>query len=82
MILHIGIGRETAIGLSSKGWNLILSGRRQEALEETVRLCPGPAPSFVVGNIADEEYVKRLFETVKGVYGILFMSPLGLQSSS
>ena len=82
MVLHIGIGRETAIGLSSKGWNLILSGRRQEALEETVRLCSGPAPSFVVGNIADEEYVKRLFETVKGVYGILFMSPLGLQSSS
>ncbi|KAG8911726.1 hypothetical protein FRC02_006438, partial [Tulasnella sp. 418] len=32
-----GIGRETAIKLSSDGWSVVLSARREAQLEETAK---------------------------------------------
>ena len=40
-----GIGRATAIALSSAGWTCVLSGRRADQLEETERLIAAAAPS-------------------------------------
>ncbi|MCL4210173.1 MAG: SDR family oxidoreductase [Phycisphaeraceae bacterium] len=39
-----GIGRATAIRLASHGWRLALVGRREEALQETIRLAASSAP--------------------------------------
>ncbi|KAJ7929055.1 hypothetical protein B0H13DRAFT_2248124 [Mycena leptocephala] len=49
-----GIGRESAVALSKAGWNVVLTARRADALQETALLY-----------VTDEEFVKKLFsETV------------------
>ena len=40
-----GIGRATAIALSQQGATLILTGRREAALQETAAACSTPATS-------------------------------------
>ena len=66
-----GIGRATAIALSASDWRLVITARRATALEETAKLCSGYLPAIVVGDIADEETVIRVFETAKTAYGKL-----------
>ncbi|KAF9462981.1 hypothetical protein BDZ94DRAFT_1259801 [Collybia nuda] len=57
-----GIGRSTAIALSTAGWNIVLTGRRLDALKETALLTPAPDSHLIVaGDITDEEFVKHLF---------------------
>jgi len=43
-----GVGRATAVGLHRLGWQLVLVGRRREALEETAAACGGPGPQIWV----------------------------------
>lgn len=58
-----GIGRNSAIALSAAGWAVVLSGRRQNELEETAALCKGPGPALaVVGDVTKEADVERLFK--------------------
>ncbi|KAJ7087353.1 hypothetical protein B0H15DRAFT_843669 [Mycena belliarum] len=57
-----GIGRESAIALSKAGWNVVLTGRREEALQETASFCQSPESCLVLaGDVTDEEFVKKLF---------------------
>lgn len=58
----VGIGRQTAVALSVAGWNLVLTARRQDALEETSRRCSLPENCLIVaGDVTDETFVKELF---------------------
>lgn len=41
-----GIGRATAIALSAQGATLVLTGRREGALQETAEACAGPCHIF------------------------------------
>ncbi|KAJ7499487.1 hypothetical protein FB451DRAFT_1205650 [Mycena latifolia] len=61
-----GIGRESAIALSKAGWNVVITGRRADALHETSLLCGSPENCLILaGDVTDEAFVKRLFaETV------------------
>ena len=43
-----GVGRSIAVQLAAEGWNVVLVGRRAEALEETARLAGLPAARCLV----------------------------------
>jgi NAD(P)-dependent dehydrogenase (short-subunit alcohol dehydrogenase family) len=71
-----GIGRLTAISLAAKGWNVILSGRRESELKETAKMCAekakeGVTSVIVPGDVGKEENVKVLFGRIKEIYGRL-----------
>ncbi|KNZ81304.1 Glucose 1-dehydrogenase 2 [Termitomyces sp. J132] len=70
-----GIGRSTAIALLKKGWNVILTARRDDALQETTKLATesgATGQSFLLsGSIIDEAFVKRLFAEGVGYFGHL-----------
>lgn len=68
--LQIGIGRASAVRLSSEGWIVVLSARREKELSETATLCPGETLS-VIGDIAKEEDIITLFERTMLRYGRL-----------
>ncbi len=57
-----GIGRQSAIVLSNAGWNVVLTARREEALQESLKLCLHPENSLVIaGDVTNEDFVKELF---------------------
>ena len=80
-----GIGRTSAIALAKTGqWRIVLSGRRQEELEKTARLCQealvqGGSGSeqeqedkltlVVAGDVSVEGNVEALFDAIKETYG-------------
>ncbi|KAF5382527.1 hypothetical protein D9615_002809 [Tricholomella constricta] len=57
-----GIGRQTAIALLVAGWNVVLTGRRLSALNETAEMSSRSANSLILaGDVTDEQFVKELF---------------------
>ncbi|KAJ7638314.1 hypothetical protein FB45DRAFT_902499, partial [Roridomyces roridus] len=64
-----GIGRASAVALSKAGWNVVLTARRLEALEETASLCE--TTLVLAGDITDEEFVKKLFQETVERFGRL-----------
>jgi len=68
----LGIGRHSAIKLSSVGWSLALTARRLAELEETKSLCSNPDACIILpGDITDEAFVKGVFEETMKTYGRL-----------
>jgi NAD(P)-dependent dehydrogenase (short-subunit alcohol dehydrogenase family) len=65
-----GIGRATAIDLSSRGCRIVLNGRRQAALEETAQALTAPW-SIVAGDIADPQTAERLIDDAIESFGRL-----------
>jgi len=67
-----GIGRESAIALSKAGWNVVLTARRADALQETTSLCQSPETTLVLaGDVTDEGFVKKLFSETVARFGRL-----------
>ncbi|KAJ6459791.1 hypothetical protein C8R47DRAFT_1161592 [Mycena vitilis] len=65
-----GIGRESAIALSKAGWNVVLTARRAEALEETASLCESADKCLVLaGDVTNEDFVKNLFSQTVARFG-------------
>ena len=65
-----GIGRACAIALSDAGYDVVLTGRRIEALEETKAKIKGKA-ICVVADVTDPASVKALFAKTVEAYGRL-----------
>lgn len=65
-----GIGRHSAIALSKAGWDVVLTARREVDLQETAAQCPNPV-LVLAGDITDESFVQRAFETAKSHFGRL-----------
>jgi NAD(P)-dependent dehydrogenase (short-subunit alcohol dehydrogenase family) len=68
-----GIGRTVALALSGVGYQLVLAGRRKEALEETVAMAgtaKGSALAFAV-DISDPAAVRALFAQTEQAFGRL-----------
>ena len=57
-----GIGRACAICASQLGASVVLTGRRVEALTETLSKCAGEGHSVVAGDISSPEFVSDLVE--------------------
>lgn len=65
-----GIGRTSALALSTAGYKLVLVGRRADKLEETAAALPGEA-LVQAADIADEAAVDAAFEATRTQFGRL-----------
>jgi NAD(P)-dependent dehydrogenase (short-subunit alcohol dehydrogenase family) len=68
-----GIGRTVALALSGVGYQLVLAGRRKEALEETVAMAGTAKGSAlaVAADISDPAAVRALFSQTEQAFGRL-----------
>jgi NAD(P)-dependent dehydrogenase (short-subunit alcohol dehydrogenase family) len=68
-----GIGRATALALLKEGYNVVLAGRNQESLAQTIRLAgaDGERALAVATDVSDEVAVRALFERTKATFGRL-----------
>jgi NAD(P)-dependent dehydrogenase (short-subunit alcohol dehydrogenase family) len=66
-----GVGRATALALAKAGWSLVLAGRRQEPLEQTVADAAPAECLAVVTDVSDSASVENLFAKVKERFGRL-----------
>jgi citronellol/citronellal dehydrogenase len=57
-----GLGRATAIELAACGAHVIVAGRRQEPLDDTVALCEPGRAEAIVCDIREEDQVERLVD--------------------
>jgi NAD(P)-dependent dehydrogenase (short-subunit alcohol dehydrogenase family) len=70
-----GVGRAAALALLGGGWSVVLTGRRKDALEETIAMAGDAAPRAmaVPADVADPASVDALFAAVKAKHGRLDM---------
>jgi len=68
-----GIGRASALNLLASGWSVALTGRRQEALEETAGMATSGKTLVVPTDVTDPAQVDALFAKVKSTFGRLDM---------
>ncbi len=68
-----GIGRASALALARAGWSVVLAGRRQQALEETVAVAGDLGPQLlpVATDATDPASVAALFDRLMAVHGRL-----------
>ncbi len=67
-----GIGRAAALGLAAAGWEVVLVGRREEALRQTQAQAASPDRCLVRPcDVADAAAVKALFAEVETQFGRL-----------
>lgn len=65
-----GIGRAAALALASRGWSVVLAGRRAEALAQSRDLAPDPARVLVQPtDVADRDQVEALFDATVSAFG-------------
>ncbi len=68
-----GIGAEVAQALANDGWEVIITGRRQEALESVISKSKKSSGELIAitADVTDEKSVESLFSEVKDKYGRL-----------
>ncbi|WP_298361783.1 SDR family oxidoreductase [uncultured Litoreibacter sp.] len=66
-----GIGRACALTLGRNGYHVVVTGRRLEALEETVGLIGDTGASAIAADITNPDEVDALYHTIKGDHGRL-----------
>ena len=72
-----GIGRACAICASRLGAHIIATGRRINALQETLAQCDGNGHQTEVGDIADPAFVKSLVEKAGKIDGLVHAAGIG-----
>lgn len=67
---YIGIGRATATALSKVGWDIVITARRLDQLEQTKARCGETSRVLVLaGDISDELFVLELFRQTVSTFG-------------
>jgi NAD(P)-dependent dehydrogenase (short-subunit alcohol dehydrogenase family) len=68
-----GVGRATAHALLEKGWSVVLAGRREDALRETIDAAPEGASRAIAvpTDVADPDSVRSLFAHTRETLGRL-----------
>jgi NAD(P)-dependent dehydrogenase (short-subunit alcohol dehydrogenase family) len=66
-----GIGRASALALYANGFSVVLAGRRQPMLEETIAIAKAEPPRMlaVPTDVTNRASIDALFATVKATYG-------------
>jgi NAD(P)-dependent dehydrogenase (short-subunit alcohol dehydrogenase family) len=66
-----GIGRHTALALMADGWSVVLAGRREDRLSETVALAgdAGSDALAVATDVTDPQSVDHLFQRAEQAFG-------------
>lgn len=72
-----GIGRACAISASLLGANLVITGRRKDALAETLAQLAGEGHSYISGDITSAAFVKELVENVGKIDGLVHAAGIG-----
>ena len=79
-----GIGRQCAICASELGASVVLTGRRQKALDETLAGCVGQGHVTIAGDMASNEFIRQLAERSGKIDGLVHaagiapMCPVGM----
>lgn len=82
-----GIGRACAMCASELGATVVLTGRRQNALDETLAKCAGSGHIAFAGDITSNEFVRRLASATGKIDGLVHaagiapMCPVGMLTS-
>ena len=68
-----GIGRSSALALQKLNYNVVICGRREDFLKETVDLGISEKPDIYpcITDVSNSKSVSELFKTVKGMFGRL-----------
>lgn len=67
-----GIGRQTALALVTAGFHVILTGRRESALNDTLALCPSPERmSAITCDVTSSDSVDALYAQIEAQQGRL-----------
>ena len=67
-----GIGRASALALAGAGFHVVVTGRREAALEETVAAAShGGRLEAIASDVADEASVETLFAAIEERHGRL-----------
>jgi len=66
-----GIGRNAALTLAQAGYTVVITGRRQEALDETAKLAKDGAIDGFASDVTDETSIDKLFAHIKETHGRL-----------
>lgn len=72
-----GVGRSAALALSRAGYTVVITGRREEPLQETIELAKADNEDAagrtlaVPADVGDPESVAKLFAKIKDTYGRL-----------
>ena len=66
-----GVGRACSVALARAGWQVVLAGRRSDALHQTVQEAgaSGPQMLAVATNVADPQSVANLFDAAVQAHG-------------
>lgn len=64
-----GIGRATAIALAAQGATLILTGRREDALQETAAACGSATCHVITANLGDTESEAAMLAAAEAAAG-------------
>ena len=64
-----GIGRATAIALAAQGATLILTGRREDALQETAAACGSATCYVITANLGDAESEAAMLAAAEAAAG-------------
>ena len=71
-----GIGRSCAVCAATLGAEVILTGRRVSALDETLASCSGKG-QIIAGDIASSEFVRELVEKAGKIDGFVYAAGVG-----
>lgn len=72
-----GIGRQTAIECSKMGAKVIVCGRNQERLNETLSSMEGEGHLSFIGDLVEEDSVKKLVELIPNIDGAVLAAGRG-----
>ncbi len=65
-----GVGKASALAFISAGWNVVLAGRRESALTDTIAAAGGPGASLAVAtDVSDPASVAKLFAATVARFG-------------
>lgn len=73
-----GIGKETAIQCSKMGATLVLNGRNEERLTDTLNQCEGEGHTMILGDLTIQEDIEQLVSAVPSLDGVVLCAGKGL----
>lgn len=70
-----GIGRACAICAAGLGASVVVTGRRADALRETLSMCAGPGHQIIAGDITSPDFAGELVEGAGTIDGLVHAAP-------
>ena len=74
-----GIGRETAIQCSNLGARIIITGRNEDRLTDTLSSLKGNSNNMIISDLTSQEDLERLVAEVPLVNGVVLCAGRGVQ---